>query len=378
MERVLHRSPMEPRPGTPLSRFYAAIVDQRTGSGWRIASLDGLRGIAAMMVLVAHVHQRVDPSPSLAWAPLERGGLGGVILFFALSGFLLYLPWLRSEVESKAPPRFRSYAIRRCLRIMPAYYASVIAIVALRAVFGARDPLSAGGLVLHFLFLPTLIAPLQTVYWTLQVEEFFYWLLPGLHRLRMRIGALGVLGLACLVSATWAAIGFIAIRPDMRGTWLENTPFFLPAFALGIVTAVRWRSPGLSGRTLVIGGALAYIAMTPFALHLSRQSEQWVPITEVLIAPAASAVVLGVARGGARVLEHPVLRFLGAISFSIYLWHMVVIRIVPLPPVIAHSFGLRLLATIALTVPVALLSYLCVERPFLKLRPDSHAVAAAR
>lgn len=368
---------LEPVAKGLVSRFYAAVVDQRTGSGWRIPALDGLRGIAAMMVLVAHVHQRVDEAPSLAWAPVERGGLGGVILFFALSGYLLYLPWLRSDVEGTAPPRFGTYAIRRCLRIMPAYYASVLALVVLRAVSGARDPLSMGGLVLHFLFLPTLLAPLQTVYWTLQVEEFFYWLLPGLHWLRMRIGALGVLGVACLVSATWAVIGFLVLPVEARGTWLENTPFFLPAFALGILTAVRWRAPGLSGRALVIGGVVGYVALAPVALYVARLSEQWIPVTEVLIAPAASAVVLGTARGGARLLEHPVLRFLGAISFSVYLWHMVVIRIVPLPSVIAHSFGLRVLATTAITVPLGLLSYLCVERPFLMLRPVSHAAAPA-
>src|SRR6516162_7790775 len=90
-----------------LSRLYAKVVDQRTGSGWRIPALDGLRGIAAMMVLVAHTRQRVVPDDSLWWAPVERGGLGGVILFFALSGFLLYLPWLRSEVEHKPAPRFK-------------------------------------------------------------------------------------------------------------------------------------------------------------------------------------------------------------------------------------------------------------------------------
>ncbi len=358
-----------------LAKVYDRVVDQRTGSGWRIPSLDGLRGVAATMVLVAHTRQAVVSDDSLAWAPIERGGLGGVILFFALSGFLLYLPWLRSDVEGKAPPRFKHYAIRRCLRIMPAYYFSVMALAVARSLVGSEEPAGPLAIALHFLFLPTLIAPLQTVYWTLQVEEFFYWLLPALHRIVQKLGAVRLVLLATAVSVIWAAIGFATIAPAHRHLWLEETPFFLPAFALGILTAVLWKKPGLSGRTLVLLGTGAYIAMTPLALYVTRVTEpsQVIPITEVLIAPAASAVVLGVARGGARFLEHPAMRFLGAISFSMYLWHMVVLRWAPCPDFIATSFGLRVIYTFCLTVPVALGSYLLVERPFLMLRPQTHS-----
>ncbi len=388
-----------------LARLYAAIVDTRTGSGWRLPALDGLRGVAAMMVLIAHAFQRVNQAPNWFLAPIERGGLGGVILFFSLSGFLLYLPWLRSEVEGMPAPEFRTYAIRRCLRIMPAYYMSVLAVLVLRMTFGARDPLTWDGLALHFVFLPTLISPLQTVYWTLQVEEFFYWLLPLLHRLRLKIGALGVLGIVCLVSAIWGLIGLALFSVQGLKTWLENTPFFLPVFALGIYAAMRWRAFGLggpaaggagsaggsggsgcsggsggsgfSGRTLVITGALAYVALAPVSLYFADLTDAWNPVAELLFAPAAAMVVLGVARGGAPILEHPALRLLGAISYSIYLWHMVVIRNLPLPSVIAHSFPLRVIVTSVVTIAISTIFYLCVERPFLRLRPHSRKAEPA-
>jgi len=358
-----------------MSRLYGMVVDQRTGSGWRIPALDGLRGIAAMMVLVAHTrHAAAEGGDSLLWAPIERGGAGGVVLFFALSGFLLYLPWYRSEVEGREPPRLKTYAIRRCLRIMPAYYASVIVLAILRVAIGGRDPLDFPAMALHFVFLPTLMMPLQTVYWTLQTEEFFYWLLPSLHRLVKALGSARVLAVTCLISLLWAAAGLHWLEPTERGVglWLEQTPFFLPAFALGIFTAVRWadNKQDANGRTLVLIGTAAYVMFTPLAAYMAiRTDHAATPLTELMMAPAASAVVLGAARGGARFLEHPVLRFFGGISFSLYLWHAVVLRIVPVPDLVVHSFGLRVLYTVAITTPVALVSYLCVERPFLKLRP---------
>lgn len=368
------RDQATPAPTSLWSRLYARVVDQRTGSGWRIPALDGLRGIAAMMVLVAHTRQACVEDDSLWWAPIERGGLGGVILFFALSGFLLYLPWLRSTVENRPPPRFKAYALRRCLRIMPAYYFSVIVLAVSRVALGGRDPISAGAIALHFVFLPTLGSPLQSVYWTLQVEEFFYWLLPALHRVVTRLGAVRLLVMAWIVSIGWGVAGLLLLAPGPRAIWLSQTPFFLPAFALGILTATRWRQPGFSGRSLVIGGVLAYVAIAPIALYVTRiiDSDQITPVTELLMAPAASAVVLGAARGGARWLEHPVMRLLGTLSFSVYLWHKVVLRVVPVPQVIEHAFGPRVCYTIAATLPVAMLSYLFVERPFLMLRPQTH------
>jgi peptidoglycan/LPS O-acetylase OafA/YrhL len=350
-----------------LAGLYERVVDQRTGSGWRIPALDGLRGVAALMVLVAHTRQACGFDGSLLWAPIERGGLGGVILFFALSGFLLYLPWLRSVLEHRPPPRFKSYAIRRCLRIMPAYYASVIVLAVLRVALG-RGSIGFLALAMHFLFLPTLLTPLQIPYWTLQVEELFYWILPAVHHVVVALGAVRLVALASAVSLLWGLVGFVTLSHAHYSIWLEQTPFFLPAFALGISTAVRWQAPGFEGRALFWLGVLVYVASAPVASYLTRECHWRTPTTEVLMAPAASAIVLGAARGGARFLERPTMRFLGAISFSIYLWHAVVIHLVPVPRAF-ETFGPRVGYTVALTIPLALASYLVIERPFLMLRP---------
>jgi peptidoglycan/LPS O-acetylase OafA/YrhL len=357
-----------------LRNLYERTVDQRTGSGWRLPQLDGVRGVAAMLVLLSHVLGRTEVSNGgWWWSPISRGGVGGVVLFFALSGFLLYLPWLRSHAENRPRPRLAHYALRRCLRIMPAYYVSVIALAVLRVVFAGKEPLPAGDMVLHFVFLPTLGAPLQTVYWTLQTEEFFYWLLPWFHSIVVRFGGVKLWIGCAAVAAVWGVCGALLLPTASFALWLEQTPLFLPAFGLGIGTALLWHRdrtrPG--ARRLVWIGTLGYIAASPLMAYIAEQSDQLLtPLTMLMMAPFASAIVLGAARGGAPILEHPIMRFLGAISFSIYLWHFVVIRFVPVPGVVAESFLLRAALTTAITIPVATLSYLFIERPFLRLRPS--------
>lgn len=361
-----------------LRKIYSLVVEHRTGSGWRLPALDGLRGIAATMVLVAHVRSSfAGKNESLWWAPIERGGHGGVVLFFVLSGFLLYLPWLRAAIEGRPGPRLKNYFIRRCLRIMPAYYGSVIALTVLRVVVGGRDPISVESIALHFLFLPTLMTPVLTVYWTLQVEEFFYWVLPVLHRVLAAIGSIPFFILTCVISFGWAVAGVTFLPETSLGLWLEQTPFFLPVFSLGILIARSWQAGSAAdhARLLVVGGGAFYFAFSPVALHVALETNyQWTPVMDLVTAPALSAVVLGTALGGARFLEHPFLRFLGGISFSLYLWHMVVIRIVPVPGVIAGAFVPRLMYQGLISIAVALVSYLCVERPFLKLRPTEPTV----
>ena len=352
-----------------LGRIYAHVVDERTGSGWRIPALDGLRGVAALMVVVAHTRHQCSRDDSLAWAPIERGGLGGVVLFFALSGFLLYLPWLRSSLEHKPPPRFRSYALRRCLRIMPAYYVSVITLAVAHAV--GHSPIGFVPLGLHFVFLQSLMTPLLPVYWTLQVEEYFYWVLPLLHRLVVRYGVWLLLSMSIALSAMWG-LASLAVAVEDRGIWLVETPFFLPAFVLGIATAIAWKRSVTPSRSLVWLGIVVYLVMAPISLYLSKryQDDRYTTIMELAMAPAASAVVLGVARSGSRFLEHPLMRFIGAISFSLYLWHQVVLR-VPVPHAIVHAFLPRLALTLVISIAVALASYVLVERPFLRMRPSN-------
>ncbi len=358
----------------PRSDRLRSLFFLETGSGWRVPELDGLRAIAALMVLFGHSYKYSDrPSIPIVTPLLQSGGRGGVLLFFALSGFLLYLPWVRGEEEGTGPPSLRTYALRRCLRIMPAYYVCVVALFLIRRIQRGfwSDPVDLG---LHLVFLPLFGHAFLSVFWTLQVEEFFYWSLPGLHRLfrrgRERAGlavtAVVTLGYGLLVVA-------FANDPRWQGVLLLETPFFLVAFGLGMTSAVWWvrRRSSPDAWKLVLGGAVGYLVLAQISSyavdhHASNVTEIWLRLA---FAPFASMIVLGVARGGLRQLAVLPLRIVGAISYSLYLWHEFLIRSVSLPGGRAPGLLTRLVLDGAMATAVAMASFLVVERPFLLLRP---------
>src|SRR4051812_14569134 len=101
-----------------------------------IDSLDGLRAIAAFVVVIFHVaYSTADLlTGSGAWRVVAHGDVA-VPIFFALSGLLLYRPWARRTLVRGPAPKVRTYLWRRALRILPGYWAVVV--VALVAFNGA-------------------------------------------------------------------------------------------------------------------------------------------------------------------------------------------------------------------------------------------------
>src|SRR4051794_40093700 len=95
----------------------------------RSAPLDGLRGLAALSVLVYHVALATVGAGAVAGA---AGALHfGVPVFFVLSGLLLYLPFVRARMDGRPRPSLRRYAVRRLARIVPAYWAALLGLNAL-------------------------------------------------------------------------------------------------------------------------------------------------------------------------------------------------------------------------------------------------------
>ena len=185
-----------PAPTPQRTVGHAATGGGRRG---RLSGIDGLRGIAALSVLLFHLwlYARVSPPAGAvsgvadwAWSSMRWG----LILFFVLSGFLLYRPWLAAG-RGGARPDLRRYARSRAARILPAYYlalaASVLLLWGSGAVPGVRLP-STESLPLFLVFAQNFsggsLLTLDPPMWTLAVEVSFYLALPLLGLAALRIG----------------------------------------------------------------------------------------------------------------------------------------------------------------------------------------------
>ena len=149
-------------------------------AGGRLDALDGLRGLAALGIVLLHVwmfdHGDAGRPPK-GPADLVIGELRlGVPLFFVLSGFLVFRPWAAAALDGRPAPRPGRYVLRRAARIVPAYWAALAA-----AFVGLR-------VVDHPLLEATAKQDLDPPMWTLGVEVSFYAILPLVGWAATRIG----------------------------------------------------------------------------------------------------------------------------------------------------------------------------------------------
>ena len=349
----------------------------------RIVELDGLRGVAVLMVLLAHYFGEVPSGISfLAWGWL------GVDIFFVLSGFLIAGILLDHR---DAGNFFSTFYIRRSCRIFPIYFLFVPILVLFLTFLWSRGyawieqplPIAAylsytqnfviagmdrtGGLAL----LPT---------WTLAIEEQFYLLLPLMVYFLPRKRLLPI----CL--------SLIAISPVLRtmilcqhGSHL-GVHVLLPcrwdSLFLGVIAAIVLRDPILKSRALAASGRclksiwLAGYAFLPLVVLVERSSD--VPLRmslaiTLLAAGTAAYILLVVTKmTSVRWLRSRSLRFFGSISYGLYLVHQPVL-------VLMHGFLLgtspdiatlpQLLITIMATVisvGLAWVSWTCFESRFVR------------
>ncbi len=325
----------------------------------RDGALDGLRALAALSVLVFHVWLYTWPDPTLPtregfWNRLLFEGSSGLVLFFVLSGFLLYRPFLRGRVE------LGSYFARRAVRILPAYWVALAGALLLLwggdGTPGIRLP-SASSLGLFAVFGQNFsgatIMQLNPVTWTLCVEVGFYLLLPLVAR-RNAIPVLVVGGLA------WNLL----IHELHGGEVLTRAlPAFLPYFAVGMAVARwpvrRWRAGwAITGVALVVGNGVWHSVAAPRVVN---------PVLAVFADfPAAAGFALlvsVVAAGGLPGLRR--LSWVGVRSYGLYLWHVPLILFLRRLDLLPLSFVPALLLALPLSLGVAALSWRFVERPAL-------------
>ena len=359
----------------------------------RFPLFDGLRAVAAFSVVVTHASGLSNFNTQHALGPYAARMNVGVTIFFLISGFLLYRPFVRAAHAGEEPPRVLRFFRRRALRILPAYWLALTVLAATIGLGGVWDrPWVYYGLVQVYRANDILggIGPA----WSLCIEVAFYLVLPflalALRNRGLRTSALVVAALAL------ASIGLRTLIHVLDDT--TTFPYTLPGtffwFALGMLLAIA--SVALEGREDRVA-ATRLVAERPWVAWAAAAVVFWFMSTQAglpvggldyseltflaehvlyglfaffLLLPA----VFGDARGGwpRAAIGNRVMAWLGLVSYGVYLWHttlMVEFHDQGVPDWLPSSpFLALLLPTAAAATACAALSYYLVERPLLKLK----------
>ncbi len=376
----------------------------------RFPLIDALRALAALAIVLVHAAIFSGVFTSAPYRGLVAHLDIGVTLFFVLSGFLLYRPFVATRQLGAPGSRLRDYARRRFLRIAPAYWLALTALAVVPGVYGAFSgnwwvyygllqnwPVytSSGGCALDQFKCG--LAPT----WSLAIEVLFYAALPlyavALAAVTRRLHTIHWLGIELC-----ALTGLSAVSVLIQSLTLHYTPwlFFSPLgrawwFALGMGLAgvsvwtqergaaprpVRWLSahPGTVWTTaaaLYVVPASVYFDKRPLGAFPLGSHTQYITeyllfgvICVLLLVPAVFA---GSGSGWPRrLLAHRSLSWLGLISYGVFLWHFPILLglrdlgVVDWWPSMAYP--VLVATTLAVTVPCAALSYYALERPLMR------------
>jgi peptidoglycan/LPS O-acetylase OafA/YrhL len=360
----------------------------------RVASIESIRALAALAVLVGHVSYTLPLAAPLVLERGLEGGLLGVDVFFVLTGYLLFWPFARALFGTGDRIDLRRYALNRAVRILPLYYFVLAVLLVVQHDGGSFTQWWRFGLFAMNFWDDTL----QTVnspMWSLAVEIHFYLLLPLLAwlvaraargRLRAAVAIVAGLGAASLV--LWQVV--VVEDPGSPRQWEFSLPARFWLFSAGMLLALT-RLAWLDRRPAWLHGWRAkpaawwLTALPLWALAIWRKE------LELLVAPAAFLMVgafVLLARAPdpvTRALESRPLTRLGVASYSLYMWHIPIVLALmnasltneTLPP---PGSDAPLLFTVGIVLPclVALVSYALVEAPFLRLRRRWAPGTAAR
>ena len=389
----MHDSGAKPR--------YFSVTD-RIG---RLPELDGLRGIAILLVLFRHaVRPITEQHGSLlrvgSWdlaTPLLNGWMG-VDLFFVLSGFLI-----THHLLNRWPAQFNGtfmlrYWVKRILRTFPAYVAAVlIALSSVIPFFEVRTEDTWHTLTIHLLFLQDYFgSDLVAAFWSLGVEEKFYLLCPLVlfytSRLTRQRQLITVAMLALL--PTLLRVGTLALSHAQHLDypaffWTVRSPFHLAMDGLwtGVICALLYANEQLRQSILALNvRRIAGISLA--VLIVSMSSVAWFDsgwyhsssIVLAIVAVAFGGLLLSSILGQSRLskaLRSVWLRAMSTISYSVYLVHLM---FVPLALNLVSRFlpdfevnaGMHFLVFtpifFALSVAAGLALHFAVEKPFLILK----------
>lgn len=325
--------------------------------GW-FAGLDGLRAVAAFLIVFHHAgfSSGLTFRSDLGGLLLTRMDIG-VSIFFVLSGFLLYRPFVTAQFENRPPPATGPFWIRRLVRIYPGYWVAFV----VQLVLGAVTVLGFVGFVASFglvhVYHPSRAISGLTQSWSLATELGFYLLLPWVAAIGRRFSegrsinrqAQRLLGLCLALALGSVVFRLIAaeISPYPNNSWGNVSRLWVSSyfdvFAAGMALAIV--SVWADHRTLV-RTYMANIAQRVWLWYAAAVVLFWFVSTQLglerglfLASPRLELarqtiyllvgvfLVLPIVFGPhdrspiLKTLSNPVLSYLGLVSYGIYLWH---------------------------------------------------------
>ena len=336
------------------------LLDRR-----HLPGLDGLRAIAVGVVVLYHT--------GLASFPAGEGVEG----FFVLSGFLI--TWLLiKELEATGRISFKAFYLRRTLRIFPAYY--VFVAVSLAWDWIRHDHWTSGRIaaaLLYFINYHNAVTGHEgpiTHAWSLAIEEQFYLLWPVVFVLLARGGMARVragLTIAILVVTAWRS--FLYLVMHVGSAYVYNAfDTRCDSLAIGCLIAAWSTSPrflsfarALASHPLLPLLPLAGIAISRYATPLTYHYSLGLTVDPALMAILIIQILQLTASPLWHWLEWDPIRYLGRISYPIYLWHVFAVAIARR---LADGLPAHVVLGVLLSIVVASLSYYVVERPALRLK----------
>jgi peptidoglycan/LPS O-acetylase OafA/YrhL len=357
-----------------------------------IGALDGVRGIAILLVLAFHFGRASTHRLGLSHPLLDACDVGwiGVDLFFVLSGFLI----TGILYDSRNSEHFlRNFYMRRVLRIFPLYYGTLLLLLLLQGIWPDPRVLVPGSLPWLATYLGNALVALHgweaighplAHLWSLSVEEHFYLVWPfvllwGTRRQLMALAA----AIAALAFIMRVALMFMDLSADAG---FVLTPTRMDALAIGAFCGLAIRGPrGAAGlvRPAVLGTVACSIALLLVVLGRSTvDSHDPVVLTaglSLLALVCGGLIVIAIAwQPLNRALDNIPLRFFGRYSYGLYILHPIFLEYLFRPRALA-LFGVHAgtasigkasytLFVIAVSVAAAVLSYHFWEKRFLELK----------
>ena len=341
----------------------------------RIPSLDGLRAVSIAMVIVAHSHWflPISVQNSLAFRSIIGGGRSGVAVFFVISGYLI-TSLLRKELKKTNDISLKRFYFRRSLRIFPPYY-FLLAVLAVFWIIGwipENMPSFLSAATYTFALYPSASGYYIGHSWSLSIEELFYIFWPltlAIGHRRQRAVHVAI-ALILLMPVVRLALYFLA--PPLRGHENFMVQGWVDTMMIGCMLALVKGRPEweqihrriLKPWTVAVLTFIGFFLLPALLIWLPKKVSS---VFDLALKPTLLALCIGgilvylienPSGVVGRILNNPVVRHIGVLSYSLYLWQQLFM-----------SEKLNLLPYGYLYVFVAAeFSYWVVERPSLRLR----------